>query len=394
MNWELRKIADCLGITEYPVELNDAFEAICKQGLLSTISDTLKQLHEEFDPFGEYYDFLLQGAEKVQHDKTLLTWLSLGVYYCKSATEKEAAAFPLPPWDESLARDAFPALLIAMEFPETVKRYRARGLSDTHIKNNLGSLKYNMHVHKITQGRVSLSPGLYGWMTYYTKARIVDFMGFNFQAWKWKDEAILLKNRKNCNYVFLLLKGKFTAEGTVAGIRGAENIPEFLEATLEETEDAFIGYRADGQRISTVLQRFQKCEWEAVLRPGDDVINFHIPRGADLTPAFVEKSIALASEHMACYYPECNFKFTVCTSWMLDPKLLDILPDASNIAQFGRHFILHPSGDTAGNACMSYVWPGENRKIGELSENTSLQRSIKSMMCRNSFIFWTTGVWI
>ncbi|MBQ8310357.1 MAG: hypothetical protein IJX80_05020 [Clostridia bacterium] len=394
MNTDLKALAERLGIAEYPEELEPVFEKM--QGLLSfsQITDTLTYLHEEYAPFGEYYDFLLRGAEALQHDEALLTWFSLGVTYCQDATEKEATRFPIPPSDETLARDAFSALLIAMEFPETVKRYRARGFDEAQIKKNLDNLAHDIHVNVITKGKVALAH--YGWLIHYTKAHIFDDMGFNFQPWKWSDEAILLKNRQSGEYAFLMLKGKFTAQGTVAGIRGKEDEPAIFEAALEETDDAFIGYRAIGQqqRVSVTRETFRKSEWEAVLRPGDDVINFHIPRGADLSPAYVEACIARGAELMKKYYPECKFNYTVCTSWMLDPKLLDVLPVGSKISQFIRRFVLHPTGDTAGDACMSYVFPGENGAIETLSENTSLQRGIKSMMLGGNFIFWTTGVWM
>lgn len=395
MNTELKSLAERLGIAECPEELDTAFEMVYKEGVISCMEETLAQLHEEFAPFGEYYDFLLQGAKAIQEDKDLLTWLSIALCYCKDATEKEAAAFPFPPNDESLARNAFAALLAALEFPESVKRYRARGFSEADIKKNLGNLRENIHVEELTKGRKGLSAGLYAWLTHYTKARIFDYGGFNFQATKWNDEAILIKHRKSGEYAFLMLKGSFTATGALVGIRGAEDVPALFEATLEETDEAFIGYRASGQLVNTVRETFPKEEWEAVLRPGDDVIGFHIPRGADFTPAHVEQSIASGVALAARYYPECNFGYMACTSWMLDPKLLEILPETSKIAFFIRHFLLRPSLDTAGVACMSFVWPGEKGdNIETLPENTSLQRGIKKMMMEGKFNFWTTGVWI
>lgn len=393
MNMDLKTLAEHLGIAEYPEELNAVFESIRNRPLLGDITAVLRALDAEYAPFGKYSDFVLRGAEALKRDEALLSWLTLGLAYCKDAEEAAAARFPIPPCDESIARDAFPAILVAMEYPETVKRYRARGLNEAQIKKNLGNLAENIHVHEITQGRVTISQGLYGWMTHYTKARIFDHKGFNFQAWKWKDEAILLRHRESGEYAFLLLKGSFTANGTVVGMRGAEDVPALFEATVEETEDAFLGYRAVGQRVRTERERFEKREWEAVLRPGDDVINFHIPRGADFTPAHVEASMKEGEALTKKYYPECDFKYIVCTSWMIDPKLLDILPEESKIAHFIRHFVVHPSGDTAGNACMGYVWPGLNCTTDELPENTSLQRGIKRMMQGGSYIFWTTGIW-
>ena len=390
---DLRTLADSLGIAEYPEALNAVYESIRKDALLSDITGTLEQLHRDYEPFDTYYDFLLRGAEAVLADEALLTWLTLGLAYCKDASEGEAIRFPLPALDETEARAAFPALLCALELPEAARRYRARGFDEAQIRKNLDNLGRNIRVHEITQGRVALSTGLYMWMVHYTKALIFDHMGFNFQVTKWKDEAILLRHRKSGEYAFLLLKGNFAADGRVVGIRGAEDAPALFEAAVEETEDAFIGYRAQGQRVRTERERFEKRDWEAVLRPGDDVIGFHIPRGADMTPEHVEASMAEAVVLMKRYYPEFDFKFIVCTTWMIDPKLLDVLPENSKIAHFIRHFVVHPSGDTAGNACMGYVWPGETCPTEELPEKTSLQRGIKKMMLEGSYIFWTTGIW-
>ena len=390
---DVKALAAHLEIEEYPDALSGIYEEIRRGDPLSGIADTLAQLHAKYDPFDEYYDLLLRGAEALQHNEALHWWLTLGFAYCQDADEKEAAAFPLPPRDGSLEKDAFPAILISMEFPKTIERYRARGFEEVQIKKNLGTLGRSLRVHKITQGCVTLSQGLYHWVTHYTKARIFDHAGFNFQLSKWNDEAILLKNRTSGALAFLMLKGSFTSLGTVVGIRGKEDIPMLFEAVLEETDDAFIGYRSSGQRVLTEREIFNKRDWDVILRPNDDFINFHIPRGADFTPTHVENSIKEGKELIQRYYPECTPTQTLCTSWMLDPKLLDVLPAESKIAQFIRHFVLYPSGDTAGNACMSYVWPGEKCPIEELSERTSLQRGIKKMMLNGDFIFWTTGVW-
>ena len=68
MNLELKALADRLGIEKYPEDLDVAFEEVKLHGPITDIEDTLKQLHDEFEPFGEYYDFLLRGADAVQHD--------------------------------------------------------------------------------------------------------------------------------------------------------------------------------------------------------------------------------------------------------------------------------------------------------------------------------------
>lgn len=84
-------------------------------------------------------------------------------------------------------------------------------------------------------------------------------------------------------------------------------------------------------------------EWEYDIQSGDRSLYLHIPAGEPLTPEGVEDSL----RRMKRYYCSENSGFypkaVICTSWLLDPQLQEILPESSNLVKFQRRGYMLPS---------------------------------------------------
>ena len=389
---ELRTLADILGVRSYPEALETVYNTMDTSDELLCDEAFITALNEKYDLLGEYYDAVIAGAKDLKTKKNLLAWGKLAYAYSKDASRREASLMPMPPSDGSAAGDMLPVLALIREVPEMVKRYADRGFDEAQIKKNLENIKINMWVTQITQGKVSLSWGHYQWLAFYTKAMIFDHKGFNYQPTGWPPFSMVLKNKQNGEYVILMTAGRFTKDGLVLGSAGAREEEGSFEAEFEEKEDAFFGHRAEKGRVLPELEKFEKAEWEAVLRHGDGVLNLHIPRNTDLAPDHVTESLteglALARKH----YPELAPKCIVCTSWLLDPKIVDIVGPDAKLSQFINRFKKHPTMDAGGTACLGFVWPGGTGSIAEYSEKTSLQRGIKRLMLAGDFIRGTAGV--
>ena len=76
------------------------------------------------------------------------------------------------------------------------------------------------------------------------------------------------------------------------------------------------------------------------LPTGTDVINCHIPQGADLRSEEVGRSFARAREFFQAVFPERNFRAFLCYSWLLYPPMTALLPESSNIRSFARRFTI------------------------------------------------------
>nr|WP_269778811.1 acyltransferase domain-containing protein [Microlunatus antarcticus] len=70
------------------------------------------------------------------------------------------------------------------------------------------------------------------------------------------------------------------------------------------------------------------------------VLSTHIPRGDGLTAADVEASFAAALPFFAAHFPEHPVQGVHCHSWMLDPRLPELLP-GSNLAAFQQRWRIY-----------------------------------------------------
>lgn len=77
---------------------------------------------------------------------------------------------------------------------------------------------------------------------------------------------------------------------------------------------------------------------ELGVKKGDTVLTVHIPKGEKLTTENCETSLRLAREFYCRHFPDKNYKCFVCTSWLLDLTLQELLPPESGIMQFQSVF--------------------------------------------------------
>jgi hypothetical protein len=186
----------------------------------------------------------------------------------------------------------------------------------------------------------------------------------------------------------------FHRDGYILGTPGFEDEEGSFEPTLTETDDAYIVYLYDARGFAknetTVLK---KSEWKIVLKPGDPVIDLHIPAGKPLKEELVDASFEEIREFLATYYPEKEFKGFIITSWLLSPLVCDLLEGKGNISKFGNRFIKITKKDK-GTSVMSFVFLQKdvnNVDYAALPENTSLERALKKHYLEGKKIYDTFG---
>lgn len=84
---------------------------------------------------------------------------------------------------------------------------------------------------------------------------------------------------------------------------------------------------------------------------GGPVLGAHIPEtGGPMTPEACEDSLERAREFFPRCFPNFGATKVTCLSWLLDPRLGEVLPAESNIVRFGRRFHLLPADPDAGKS--------------------------------------------
>jgi hypothetical protein len=110
------------------------------------------------------------------------------------------------------------------------------------------------------------------------------------------------------------------------------------------------------------------------------VIDLHIPESGPMTPQAVAASLDEARAFFPRHFPDERYTLFGCGSWLLDPQLLEYLPEESNIVRFQRRFELEPyqepEGLDADVEVLRFVFRSLTTPLDQLPRRTVLERAI------------------
>ena len=122
------------------------------------------------------------------------------------------------------------------------------------------------------------------------------------------------------------------------------------------------------------------------LLPGSPVINVHIPEGAGLSDASVERCFAMAGDFFRSYFPKHCAKAYLCYSWLLYPDMMPLLPEDSNIRSFAERFtIIGTARDPYGSDAVKRIYGRRHSRKTSYPQDTRLQRNALGNFSRLGF---------
>ncbi len=380
--------AEKLGI-EIP-EGADGFETLADEICTEELID---QLQKKFDLFGEYYALVKKALKQIQKDRTMKLWMNCAARYYQLCDHDHARDLPVPLPDGSLERDFLPLTVMLPSIEGAYEIYRKRGFSHQDAVAFLGCIKLNISIVETRiLGRPAITTGYFRWLAHYLKGTIFDHGGLNFELKKAMKNGYYLQNKTSGQLVALSVREEVHRSGMPLGSAGFEDEEGCFSASFEETETAFVGYPVKNFRTQKEKETFSKAEWELVLSPGDDILNVHIPRNTDLSPEKVRLAYKEALEIGKKCFPDYAPKAFICSSWLMDPALVEILGENSRIAQFSAPYLRFPN-KSAGKEIFSFVFrPKDAEDLSALPESTTLERGLKKKYLKGEFIYAYTGM--
>ena len=119
----------------------------------------------------------------------------------------------------------------------------------------------------------------------------------------------------------------------------------------------------------------------------DGEVGLHIPSDIALDMDALDASVAAARDFLGRFFPEWRDAPMTCETWLLSPKLDDLLPDASRIRAFRRAFDLL-SVDPGDDDAVEWVFnvaAGQRDALdfAALPEDTALRRGMKALLLRD-----------
>lgn len=338
------------------------------------------EIHRKYDVLPDYLDIYKESARQIAQNEALSVLLLL---VCTALRERENIGaeireFALPTVDAPGVK-MLPALAIASCVEYTSKLLKARGLPNDIATAALRLPEIGVREYMRRQnGEAGYL--LLDWYQLSVDAKLFILGRLEFELpHKFGSNSVVFRNADG--KTIILADGEtFHRSGMPLGAKGCEDEKGAWRADIVETEESWTGYPySEKGFVRSVPITLDKSEWRVALKKGDDVVAVHIPAGGGLTPEAVDKSLAACVEFLKKYYPEYKYKAFICHSWMMNPRLEEMLGDESNIAKFVKRFN-HIADKTSGDAVFYFIYlkpRGTQITIDALPENTRLERETK-----------------
>ncbi|MGI5186097.1 acyltransferase domain-containing protein [Dactylosporangium sp. CA-152071] len=191
----------------------------------------------------------------------------------------------------------------------------------------------------------------------------------------------------------------------VMGYHRAHGVPEAVSwATLADLgRNLEVDRRMRGEGWP-VMQSWLTLHWRGGVyelgrlqhqRGGVGDVDLHVPDSGPLTLAAVDASLDEAQAFFPRHFPDEHYMHFACGSWLLDPQLLEFLPETSNIVRFQRRFELEPyeepEGIDADVEVRRFVFRDLSTPLELLPQDTALRRAVVRHFQVGGHFQWRKG---
>ncbi|MBR3837955.1 MAG: hypothetical protein IKJ74_07450 [Clostridia bacterium] len=392
----LNEIAKEIGVLKYdlvPEGMHKYYPVPRERKAHLCSAELIDHLQERFDFFGEYHQAVRDAWLELEKNERMKAYVDAACLYMMDNEYEMVTKIKIPEFDGTPVKDFFALYIHLPSIDGAYEKYLQRGFDAETVKLYMKNY-YNClaNAEKGVPGRPALTRTFFSWQCLYTKARLFRHGGFNFEVHRHGD-ANILKNKVTGEVVPVAIPQKISANGMVFGSVGETDEEGAFEATFEETEDAYVGYPAKGCRYVNEKTVFPKSEWVMLMKPGDNFIAVHIPRGSDISVEAFRAAREGAKKIIKQGFSEYDPKMFHCYSWLLSKDLEPMLKPDSKILAFGNTWIRYPQKDASGKSVFSFVFPATfNGPYEDLPEDTSLMRALKKHYIEGKVVLSYAGV--
>ena len=131
---------------------------------------------------------------------------------------------------------------------------------------------------------------------------------------------------------------------------------------------------------------------EGEIPEGENVLEIHIPEGEKLDVDECLKSISAAKVFFSEYFPEFEYRYFTCHSWLLDSELKTLLGENSNILKFQKLFKV--VSEDASNRIIRYIfrWDMTEEKLAGAVCTSSLAEKVKNHILEGNGFHESLGI--
>ncbi len=268
----------------------------------------------------------------------------------------------------------FQLMTILSLIPVAKEDHERRNIPEEHMMFNLNHLKGYIKNYHQKNNEVGIEN--FGWTTYLASLGLIHLSSLHFMHHVYTDRFIFLKNHTTHEVIALAQKDiSVRKDGQFNGVNGY--IDQQFVTTYDEDASSYSGYRVNPMgSITSEYQEFDKNQYDIVLKPGDYVIDFHIPTGSDYTIEGFKYSLQLAKDFFQSHYADYSYAAFWCVSWLYSPQInMLIRKPNSHIVQIAQQGYRLPATPDA-RSIYSFVFGTSEPDFTRIVPKTTLQNQI------------------
>ncbi len=405
MRYTLETLMNAVGCPKWPARWQDIFDTAMDEydqsGCFLADPVFYDRLQETYRCFPKYLDIYKQAAEQAAEDEALGRFLTLLALATRDRIniKQDVLTFerPVPPkGKDPLGYNMVCGLALCGVIEYAAETMTKRGVPQEHIDYSLHAITNAVGGH-MSRHNGQAGFDLFGWSQLYVDGVLFYFDGMGLELHC--DRGGLGRVYQNAAGEQMILADdvRIHRSGYAFGSAGCTDEEDSFTATIAETDTHYIGHPvlADG-RTDCEQIALSKDEWSLLLGPDTPTLGLHINRGADFSPAAVERRLDCMCHFLDTYYPEIQPRIFTCISWLLDPQMQSFLNENSNIVSFQKRFRYLPRVcNGKGVFFFIYSIPNEQEPdLDTLETKSSLQAGIVSHYKAGKYIYELPGYFV
>ena len=379
-----------LGVGAIPAEFQAVYEEALAEfervGVFFLKEDYLRDVQEKCNAFPRTMERVLHEAQalRARPEEALYA-----LFLCRAMEHRDLFLRYLPVFDFPKGSPFLAFLCLVPSVVGTWEDLVARGVPADVVAATVNQYEDCLFVYKERFDDLGMNKRYFDHLQGYVDKKYMNVGRLRYEI-KPLGGVYLLKSKKDGKRVV------FLADAPMNDLGLYRDTPPLREggfqAFFREDGDFFEGTPVgESGRCQSEVVRLPKEEYEILLRPGDMILDAHIPGHAPLTTELCTQSYARARALFVKHFPEYEAKGFCCHSWTMSPELCEVLKPGANLLVFQQPYLRYPI-QTKGEGVLNFVFFLRYTTFADLPEDTSLQRALKARYLRGERLYEYGGV--
>lgn len=379
-----------LGAGVLPAEMQDVYKSVldefARDGVFFLKEDHLRGVQERCNAFPRTFERVLSEAAALN---AIPEQALYALFLCRAMEDRALFKRNLSVFDFTGCRPFLPFLCLVPSIVRTWEDLTRRGVPADVVAATVGQYEDCLFVYQERFDDLGLNKRYFDHLQGYVDLKYMNVGRLRYAFTSLKN-VYLLKSKKDGKRVVFLESSPMNDLGMH---RDTPPVREGgFEAFFREEGEYFVGTPVgENGRCKSEIVHLPKTEWEILLRPGDTILDAHIPGHAPLSRELCAASYARARELFAKHFPEIDAKGFHCRSWTMSPELREVVKPTSNLLNFQSAYLRYPV-PTKGEDVLNFVFQLRFTCYADLPEDTSLQRALKARYLAGERLYEYGGV--